>query len=99
MQKYARIGETNYVRNIEDQCKYHNGDKSVMLVRSRQNNETGTIHDRLNLSKDTKKRPSQRAGNTYSAVQNNLQDSMRLPMDRRECMAKHSPSVDRISRP
>jgi len=31
MQKYARIGETNYVRNIEDQGKYHNGDKSAML--------------------------------------------------------------------
>jgi hypothetical protein len=31
MQKYARVGETNYVRNIEDQGKYHNGDKSAML--------------------------------------------------------------------
>jgi hypothetical protein len=29
--------------------------------------------DRLNLSRETKKRPSQRAGKTYSAVQKNLE--------------------------
>ena len=32
--------------------------------------------DRLNLSRDTKKRPSQSAGKTYSAVQNNLKGSV-----------------------
>jgi hypothetical protein len=38
--------------------------------------ESFLTHDRLNLSRDTKKRPSQRAGNTYNAVQNNLKGIM-----------------------
>jgi hypothetical protein len=37
--------------------------------------ESLLTNDRLNLSRDTKKRPSQRAGKTYNAVQNNLKGS------------------------
>lgn len=80
--KYARIGKTDHVRNIEDQRKHDDGDEPVTCrVRSQKkdriHNAIRLIHDRLNLSKETKKRPSQRAGKTYSAVQNNLMGNVR----------------------
>ena len=97
----ARIGETNHVCNVEDQGKHDNGDESAMSYDEsalRIHNAICSIHDRLNLSKETKKRPSQRAGKTYSAVQNNLEGSIRSLIGKRECIAEHSPRIDRIGR-
>ena len=75
MQKHARISESDHVCDIEDEGKHDDGDKSVKVY---EKSDLWTIHaicstdDRLNLSRETKKRPSQRAGKTYSAVQNSL---------------------------
>jgi hypothetical protein len=74
MQKHARISESDHICNIEDEGKHDDGDKSVK-VSIRSWTTYGAIcstDDRLNLSRETKKRPSQRAGKTYSAVQNSL---------------------------
>ncbi len=76
MQKHVRISESDHVRNIEDEGKHDDGDKSVKVYdKSDLGQYTGRIcstDDRLNLSRETKKRPSQRAGKRYSAVQNSL---------------------------
>jgi len=45
---------------------------TFVTLKTRASTTMGT-NDKLNLSRETKKRPSQRAGKTYSAVQNNLE--------------------------
>ena len=78
--KHARIGKANHVCDIEDQRKHDDGDEPGRRVTSQIKNRIHNIirltHDRLNLSKETKKRLSQRAGKTYSAVQKNLRGSI-----------------------
>lgn len=66
MQKHARISESDHVCNVEDKGKHDDGDKSVKgYDKSDLGHEANCItNDRLNLSRETKKRPSQRAGKT-----------------------------------